>query len=301
MPTTKATDPKQTQNRILILALVSGMMMTASMGVVMLVLAGSSDDVDPGEPSWMGDRIAPAKLEVAEQGEAAPGPSTMNGTEGGYGRPEPLFGSAGSPGGSTDGGVAPLFIDPAAPPVLPQAAAGPGEVQAVGTRPDAGSLPGRYGNAYAPVRLVVFNDFECPFCSRLEATLEAVHERYPTQVEIYFRDYPLTMHAHARGAHMAARCAHDQGRFWAMHDLLFANQRALSADELPHYARQLDLDVASFESCLRQERHAVEIDRDIAAAKAAGVTGTPATFVNGTLLSGARPVDSFVEAIEAEL
>lgn len=288
---------KRAQNRVLILALVAGMVMMAGMGVTMLLLVSTGDDVQQPESNWMYDPDEPAVAAPAERGVEPPSVAPTGGTEAGYGRPEPLFGGD----GITAGGVAPLSIDPDDLPPIPSVEPRPVEVQAVGTQPDTGGLPGRYGNPYARVRLVVFNDFECPFCSKLEPTFEALHERYPTQLEVYFRDYPLTMHAHARGAHMAARCAHDQGRFWAMHDLLFANQRALTSEDLVGYAARLNLDIASFERCLNAEHHAVEVDRDIAAAKAAGVSGTPATFVNGTLLSGARPLDSFVEAIEAAL
>jgi predicted DsbA family dithiol-disulfide isomerase len=267
--------------QILILA-IAGAVGMMGVGAMVGFLLMSAQDQEPAYPqpakAWEDDRA-----DAYDAPAAAPNPTPLDGAEQGYGRPEPLFpddGDAEPPSPADDGRV---------------------EVRSLGGGPETGTLPGRWGNAYAPVKLVVFNDFECPFCSKLEATFEQLHERYPTQIEIHFRDYPLTIHKHARSAHMAARCANDQGRFWAMHDLLFANQRALTREDLLSYAAQLSLDTASFERCLVQEHHAVEIENDMAAAKAAGVSGTPATFVNGTLVSGARPVDGFIEVIDAAL
>jgi predicted DsbA family dithiol-disulfide isomerase len=303
MTSSAGRDPQSSRMLILLIAMASGMMAVSGILVFLLVASQADPEVPQRAPM-----VAPAdpspEREVPVQG---PAPSALGGGEAaGYGRPEPLFGADGAPTGGlgpVPGNEPPLYIDPdddqgSTRPYAPTDA-GPAEVRGLGGAPDTGSLPGRWGNPYAPLRLVVFNDFECPFCSRLEATFEQLHERYGDRIEVWFRDYPLAMHQHARGAHMAARCAHDQGRFWAMHDLLFANQRALGTEDLLSYAAQLGLDGAAFERCLLQEHHAVEIDRDIAAAKATGVTGTPATFVNGTLVSGAQPVDAFIEIIEA--
>jgi len=287
---------KQLESRRLFVMLVAGAvsMICAVMGVVVFLLSASGDAQE--QPDW--EMVhEPAVKKRIEAPVLEPIPTPLGENERGYGRPEPLFGSGDTPDNGVSG-AAPLFTNPANPPA-PGGGAEPVQVQAVGTRPNVGSLPGRYGNPHARVQLVVFNDFECPFCGKLEPTFEQLHQRYGSNLEIYFRDYPLTVHTHARGAHLAARCAHDQGRFWSMHDTLFANRRALTTDDLLRYAAQLGLDGASFDRCLRQEHHAAQLELDMADAKAAGVTGTPATFVNGALVSGARPVESFIEAIEA--
>jgi protein-disulfide isomerase len=170
-----------------------------------------------------------------------------------------------------------------------------------GTAPDRGSLPGRWGLSQAPVTIVVFDDFQCPYCARLDGTLRALHERYPTQVEVYQRDYPLEFHQQARGAHIAARCAGQQGAFWAMHDLLFANQHSLDAEGLRRWANALDLDMAAYDVCLDSPSVAWEVEADVAAAQALGVLGTPTCYINGQRLDGAQPQAVFESAIDAAL
>ena len=288
-PSSPAQPDARTQ-KILIMAIAGAVaMMGASASVVFLTL--SSQDKEPTHPTPV--KALDQEPEDAYDAPAtAPNPTPLDGTAQGYGRPEPLF--------TSQGEILPDAPEPLAPVYAPTDD-GRVEVRSLNGGPTSGTLPGRLGNPYARVKLVVFNDFECPYCSKLEASLSALEERYPSQIEIHFRDFPLTMHKQARGAHMAARCAHDQGRFWAMHDLLFANQRALEAEHLLGYAAELGLQTASFERCLTEAHHAVAIDADIAAGQAAGVKGTPATFVNDTLISGARPVEDFVAAIEAAL
>ena len=295
------TEAKRRQARILVVALGAGLAMTAGMGTVMYLLMSSTGDHTPPEPGWIGQDEAAVPAPAPARAEA-PSPSPLGGAEAGYGRPEPLFSSD---GGATDddGHAAPLFIDPEQDDGIPDIPVRevPTTIPTAGSSPDTGDLPGRFGNPYARVRLVVFNDLQCPYCSKLEPTFEALRERYPSQIEVFFRDFPLDMHRNARGAHMAARCAHDQGRFWDMHDLLFANQRELGSEALAGYAASLGLDLASFERCLHEGHHAVAIDRDIAAGKAVGVTGTPATYVNGVEVRGARTVHAFIEVIDAAL
>ncbi len=292
-------DPQQTRLIILLVAAATGMMFTGFI-VAFLILGTSSSEPELPQRAPM---VAPADPPREEAPVRAPEPSPLAGAERGYGRPEPLFPTDEAARADAGEGEPPLYVEPGREPnPVPHVESvqiDPAMLQGLQRGLDKGSMPGRFGNPYAPVQLVVFNDFQCPFCGKLEATFEALHERYPQQIEIHFRDFPLDFHKQARGAHMAARCAHDQGRFWAMHDLLFANQRALETDHLLDYAAELGLDTGRFEACLREERHAAAIDEDIAAARAAGVRGTPATFVNGVLLSGAQPLDKFVEAVEA--
>jgi len=164
------------------------------------------------------------------------------------------------------------------------------------------------GPENAPVTIVEFSDFQCPYCARAGAVVKQIHERYPTQVRIVYRHLPLErMHAQARGAAEASACADAQGRFWDYHDKLFANQRKLAAADLQGYAKQLGLDTAAFEQCVKERKFQAQVDRDLAAAaEAAGGSGkrglgTPAFFVNGILVSGAKPAEDFYKLIDAEL
>jgi len=109
------------------------------------------------------------------------------------------------------------------------------------------------------------------------------------------------MHADAQLAHEAGQCAGEQGRFWEYHDVLFANQRALKAPQLKQYAADLELDTDAFDSCIDSGKHRDAVKRDHAAGQAAGVTGTPAFFVNGRFLNGAQPFEAFKQVIDEEL
>jgi protein-disulfide isomerase len=153
----------------------------------------------------------------------------------------------------------------------------------------------------APITIVEFSDFQCPYCKRVIPTLQEVMERYPDQVRLVFRNFPLGNHSRAKPAATAALCADRQDKFWAYHDRLFENARELSDEDLKRYATELELDIAAFEACLSDEAIAKQIEADFADGRAAGVTGTPAFFVNGVLLSGAKPSAAFFRTIDAEL
>jgi protein-disulfide isomerase len=158
------------------------------------------------------------------------------------------------------------------------------------------------GTADAPVTLVEFSDFHCPFCKRVQPTLTKVLEKYPGKVRLLFRHLPLDgLHPQARNAAEASWCAQDQGKFWEYHDLLFANAPKAGEDDLKHYAGQIDLDVNMFESCLSQNTHRDSIQRDIDEVTKLGMSGTPAFFINGRPLSGAQPLEKFVQVIDEEL
>jgi protein-disulfide isomerase len=158
------------------------------------------------------------------------------------------------------------------------------------------------GAAAAPVTVVEFSDFQCPFCNRAQATLKQVLERYPGKVKLVYRDFPLDrLHPQARQASEAARCANDQGKFWEYHDVLYANTPRAGADDLRRYAQQVGLDVAKFEQCVSSGVHKAAVQRDIDEGGRLGVTGTPAFFVNGRFLEGAQPLEAFVRLIEEEL
>jgi protein-disulfide isomerase len=154
----------------------------------------------------------------------------------------------------------------------------------------------------APVTIVEFSDFQCPFCRRASTIVREVRERYPQQVRLVYRHFPLEhIHSDARAAAEASMCAADQGEFWGYHDALFENARALGQEDLIRYAGDLELDVEAFEQCLEDRTHRTLVDADLAEGRDLGVTGTPAFFVNGVMMTGAKPVESFTALIDAEL
>jgi len=154
----------------------------------------------------------------------------------------------------------------------------------------------------APVTIVAFSDFECPFCSRVNPTIDEVMKTYDGKVKLVFRDYPLPFHAHAPKAAEAGHCAEEQGKFWEMHDVLFANQKALEPADLKKHAGSIaGMDQAKFDACLDTGKYADAVKKNMEAGEEAGVQGTPAFFVNGTLLSGALPVEEFKKVIDQEL
>lgn len=158
------------------------------------------------------------------------------------------------------------------------------------------------GPADAPVVIVEFSDYQCPFCKRAEPTIDALVAKYPTQVRVVYRHMPLDgLHPRARAASIAAVCAEAQGKFWEYHGKLFENQQALSDEDLDKHATELGLDLASFKTCLANPETAQRVQRDSDAARAVGITGTPAFLINGILISGARPVDDFSKWIDQEL
>ena len=164
----------------------------------------------------------------------------------------------------------------------------------------AGSSPAK-GPADAPITIVEFSDFQCPYCSRVGPTLEKVLEDYPEQVRVVYKHYPLSFHKQALPAAKASAAAGRQGKFWEMHDLLFQNQRNLSEAAFKGYAKQLGLDMAQFEQDYASEEIAKEVEADVLLARRLGITGTPCFFVNGRFLSGAQPYGAFKAKIDAEL
>jgi protein-disulfide isomerase len=157
------------------------------------------------------------------------------------------------------------------------------------------------GPATAPVTIVEFSDFHCPFCQRVLPTLTQLESQYGDKVKLVFRDYPIdNLHPAARKAHEAARCAHDQGKFWAYHDLLFANAPKASPEHLKTYAQDVGLDVPAFEQCVNSGAYQAAVQRDVEEGTRVGVTGIPAFFINGRLVSGAQPLESFVRVVEEE-
>jgi protein-disulfide isomerase len=155
----------------------------------------------------------------------------------------------------------------------------------------------------APVTIVEFSDFQCPYCSKAEATVKDLLEleKYKGKLKLVYRDYPLPSHNLAPKAAEAAHCAGDQGKYWEMHDRLFAATPKLEVTDLKAYARELKLDEGRFTKCLDSGDKAKVVADHFKAGNDAGVRGTPAFFINGRLISGAQKLEAFTALIDAEL
>lgn len=163
-----------------------------------------------------------------------------------------------------------------------------------------GSSPVK-GRAEAPVTVVVFTDYECPFCAKVEVTLRAIEAQYGRDVRVAWKNHPLPFHKDAQSAAKAALAAHEQGKFWEYHDALFAHQKELDRGSLERYAEDLGLDMARFRAAIDSERIAAQVAADAADASRLGVAGTPTFFVNGRRVVGARPLEDFRSAIDEAL
>jgi protein-disulfide isomerase len=157
------------------------------------------------------------------------------------------------------------------------------------------------GDEDARLAIVEFSDFQCPFCSRVAPTLQQIEKEYGDQVRIVFKHLPLSIHPKAPAAHAAAEAAHRQGKFWEMHDLIFADQRNMSEEKYLEYAQQIGLDVEQFKKDVASDAVQQKVQADMAEAAKLGVTGTPAFFVNGRFISGAQPFATFQSMIDEEL
>jgi protein-disulfide isomerase len=155
----------------------------------------------------------------------------------------------------------------------------------------------------APVTIVEFSDFQCPYCSKAEATVKDLLEleKYKGKLKLVYRDYPLPSHNLAPKAAEAAHCAGDQGKYWEMHDRLFAAAPKLEVTDLKAYARELKLDEGRFTKCLDSGEKAKVVADHFKAGNDAGVRGTPAFFINGRLISGAQKLEAFTALVDAEL
>lgn len=171
-----------------------------------------------------------------------------------------------------------------------------------------GHLPVK-GNENAPVTIVEFSDFECPFCGRFYSeTLDQIITDYidTGKAKIYYRHYPLSFHPKATPLALASECANDQGSFWAMHDAIFdktvaGTSSTATDDDIKQWAVDLGLDAATFNSCYDNKTHQSKIDEDFAAGSEVGVSGTPTFYINGKQLVGAQPFESFKAIIDEEL
>lgn len=205
-------------------------------------------------------------------------------------------------------------LAPAGPPVAAQKAPVPSPPAAVATAaptvaPAAplnvsydSSDPAR-GPEKAPVTIVEFSDFQCPFCKRyVDETLPLILATYGDRVRYVFRDFPVAeLHPQAQKAAEAAQCAAEQGKFWEYHDRLFQNQGALDLPALEASAKALGLNEAAFASCLEGGKYAQAVQKDFADGRSYGVTGSPTFFINGRKLVGAQPYPTFQKLIDDSL
>ena len=160
------------------------------------------------------------------------------------------------------------------------------------------------GDEDAPVTIVEFSDYECPFCGRFyQQTLPSIKEEYikTGKVKLIYRDFPLSFHPQAQKAAEAAECAGEQDKYWQMHDKLFTGGVQGGITGFKQYAQEIGLDTTKFNQCLDSGAMAAEVQRDFVDGQRAEVQGTPAFFVNGQLVSGAQPFSVFQQIIEAEL
>jgi len=165
---------------------------------------------------------------------------------------------------------------------------------------DVGTVPAK-GPSDAPVTLVAFSDFECPFCSRAANTVKQMEEEYKGKLRVAFKHQPLPRHANAKIAAVASMAAHEQGKFWEMHDKLFANQTALDRPSIEKYAQELGLDLGKFKASLDSNKFEEYIAKDSAQGTQLGASGTPTFFINGRQLVGAKPPEVFRRIIDEEL
>ena len=157
------------------------------------------------------------------------------------------------------------------------------------------------GPTNAPVTIVEFSDFQCPYCGREYPVIERLMKEYDGKLRLVFRHYPLDFHPFAQKAAEAGACAQDQGKFWELHDKMFSNQGKLAVADLKGYAKSLGMDGTKFDKCLDSGEKSDQVHADQKAGTEAGVNGTPAFFINGIFINGAQPYEQIKQAVDREL
>jgi protein-disulfide isomerase len=157
------------------------------------------------------------------------------------------------------------------------------------------------GDKNAPITLIEFSEFQCPYCKKARPTIDKILSTYKGKIHYVFRDFPLGFHNQAKDAANAAQCANEQGKYWDYSHALWENQGKQSLEKLKEIAQSLALDTAKFDACVASKKYYKEIDKDQDDGSEAGVSGTPAYFINGKFLSGAQPFEAFKEIIDEEL
>jgi protein-disulfide isomerase len=157
------------------------------------------------------------------------------------------------------------------------------------------------GNKKAQITLVEFSDFQCPFCARFHPTMKKIIEEFGDEVRWVFKHFPLSFHPQAQPAAEASECAGEQGKFWEFAEALFENQQRLGKSLYQEIAENLGLKIEQFQECLSLRKYQEKVKNDYQSGVLAGVEGTPATFINGKLLSGIRPYEDLKALIEEML
>jgi len=164
---------------------------------------------------------------------------------------------------------------------------------------EIGDAP-RKGPVTAPVTIVEFSDYQCPYCKQAQSTLREVMGRYGDRVSLVYKDFPLPIHPEAHRAAQAARCAGDEGKFWEYQDALFAAS-SFDSGALSDIARRVGVDGARLQDCVASARHTAAVDADVKQGQTLGITATPSFLINGIFLPGAQPLDVFAKIIDSEL
>ena len=157
------------------------------------------------------------------------------------------------------------------------------------------------GEATASVSIVVFSDFQCPYCSTLDGSLRRILKEYGASVRLTAKQFPLPNHPQAAKAAEAALCAGEQGRYWSMHENLFTEQSLVAREQFSEIAKRSGLDVPQFETCASAHKYVGAVAQDMADARAIGINSTPTLFINGLMIVGAKPYEALREVIDAEL
>ncbi|MGK5082158.1 thioredoxin domain-containing protein [Bdellovibrionota bacterium FG-1] len=167
---------------------------------------------------------------------------------------------------------------------------------------EAGNSPG-FGSDKAPIQVVEFSDFQCPFCSRGADVVHELKKKYGSKMHFAFKQFPLPMHKDARGAAEASLCVNDQSsdKFFKFHDVLFKNQDKLDAVNLEKFAKEAGANVDKFKQCISSKKFAKVVQDELEYGEKIGVKSTPTFFVNGQLVAGAVPIEQFAEIIEDDL
>ena len=153
------------------------------------------------------------------------------------------------------------------------------------------------GNASAPVTVIEFSDFQCPYCSRLQPTIKDVLKTYPKEVKLVYKHFPLSFHKQAKNASKASEAAREQGKFWEMHDVIYENFNKLTEKSFDEFATKLGLDMTKFKADYASTKYDKQIQDDINIARQVGVTGTPSLFMNGKRMQR-RSLDDFKQSID---
>lgn len=168
-------------------------------------------------------------------------------------------------------------------------------------RLDVGTHGPSKGPKDARVTIVEYADFECPFCSETAKTVLAIQKKYPKDVRVVFRHFPLSFHENAMPAAVATRCAQYQDKFWEMHDEMFSRSESLNESEIIKAAKDIGLDMALFKVCFGADKETAAVQAEMNEGSGLGVEGTPAFFVNGIPLGGAQPFEAFEAIVQSEL